>query len=101
MRDLAGALRVLEEEGEADVAAELLQCCELLGRYIAPDSFIPFLLPRFRGDLELLPGGTDASSRALVLRVGARMMAGSLPQELLVHVKEMVSLWLEREASGY
>ena len=68
---------------------QLISCCELLGRYIPPDSHIPFLLPRLRGDLEVLPGGTDAESRSLVLRVGAAMMRGSLPSELLPHLKEL------------
>eukprot|EP00620_Florenciella_sp_RCC1587_P019755 CAMPEP_0182570508 /NCGR_PEP_ID=MMETSP1324-20130603/10808_1 /TAXON_ID=236786 /ORGANISM="Florenciella sp., Strain RCC1587" /LENGTH=1097 /DNA_ID=CAMNT_0024784913 /DNA_START=27 /DNA_END=3316 /DNA_ORIENTATION=+ len=83
------ALKVLEHDAEYDMAEKLIFCCELLGRYIPPDSHIPFLLPRLRGDLEVLPGGTDAESRSLVLRVGAAMMRGSLPSELLPHLKEL------------
>jgi hypothetical protein len=45
------------------------QVCELMGRFIAPDSFVPFLLPRLRGELEVVPNGTDGLSRALVLQV--------------------------------
>ena len=42
----------------------VLECARVLGRYVVPDSFVPFLAPRVSGDLEVLPGGIDADQRA-------------------------------------
>ena len=40
------------------------ECARRIGRYVAPDSFVPTLAPRVSGDLEVSPGGIDADQRA-------------------------------------
>jgi hypothetical protein len=57
--ELCGAIKAFESDpASSEALVVLLECCRLLGRFIAPDSYVPFLLPRFRGELEVMPGGT-------------------------------------------
>jgi hypothetical protein len=53
--ELCAAYKAFASEGKSarEVAAVVDECCDLLGRFVAPDSYIPFLLPRIRGELEV------------------------------------------------
>jgi hypothetical protein len=85
---LCTAFKCLQPD-EGDVFKVLSECCELLGRFIAPDSYVPFLLPRLKGELAVLPTGTDGSGRALVLLLAKLFMQGSSPKELVKHAEEL------------
>jgi len=86
--ELCTAFKSLDS-GESEVFSVLSECCELLGRFIAPDSYVPFLLPRLRGELAVLPTGIDASGRALVLLLGKLFIRGSSPKELVKHAEQL------------
>lgn len=88
--ELCAAFKVIEgNKDDKDVYLILCQCCELLGRFIAPDSYVPFLLPRLKGELAVLPGGIDGTGRALVLLLAKWFMRGSSPKELVKHAEEL------------
>jgi len=97
---LAHAFKVFNSEGvqtSGEVADVLAEVCELLGRFIAPDSFVPFLLPRLRGELEVVPNGTDGLSRALVLQVAGCMLRGCKASEVVKHCPELVDAITDEE----
>lgn len=35
----------------------LLECCELVGRFVVPESYLPHMLPRIREEPEVNPAG--------------------------------------------
>lgn len=91
--ELCDALRAADDDSDSDnrqVRAILRECCELLGSFIAPENFVPFLLPRVAGDLQVVPTGVDAHDRSLVLRVGSGLMRGARPAELVPHAAALV-----------
>ena len=63
----------------------VLECARVLGRYVVPDSFVPFLAPRVSGDLEVLPGGIDADQRADVTDLLGAMIPGAQSSSILPH----------------
>lgn len=89
--ELCHAFKSLQSPDDDEVFQVLCQCCELLGRFIAPDSYVPFLLPRLKGELAVLPGGTDGGGRALVLLLTKLFMRGSSPKELVKHAEELAA----------
>lgn len=91
--DLCSAFQALADQRDPDAreaVAILGECCELLGSFIVPENFIQFMVPRLKGDLEVLPGGVDDNGRALVLRVASGMMRGARPGEVLKHLDGVV-----------
>ena len=63
----------------------VLECARVLGRYVVPDSFVPFLAPRVSGDLGVLPGGIDADQRADVTDLLGAMIRGAKSSSILPH----------------
>ena len=61
--------RCRRERFEPEQRRLILDCCTALGRYVVPESFVPFLAPRIAGELEVLPGGSDSRARADVTDV--------------------------------
>lgn len=52
------------EEGDIAVYEELLEAAELLGRYIHPDVYMHYLIPRLRGDLDIIgDSGMDTNNK--------------------------------------
>src|SRR3546814_1849078 len=84
------ALALAEEEKDQDLKQALLEVFELTGRFILPDTYLAFLLPRIRGDPEIVPYGIDASNRTQALEVLAQCMLGSRPSTLSPHMQENV-----------
>lgn len=84
------ALALAEEEKDQDLKQALLEVCELTGRFTLPDTYLAFLLPRIRGDPEIVPYGIDATNRAYALVVLAQCIHGSRPNTLSPHMQEIV-----------
>lgn len=90
------ALRVLRRE-HYDGRALVLECCAVLGRYVVPESSIQFLAPRIKGDLEVLPGGTDAASRADVVDILAALLRGAKASAVLPQFANIVAVLADDE----
>lgn len=60
------------EEEEESVRAHVERVVVLLGRYVAPDAYLPMLLPAVQGTVALqTPGQRVAALRVLALLLGA------------------------------
>ena len=70
----------------------ILECARVLGRYVVPGSFVPFLAPRVSGDLEVLPGGVDADVRGDVADLLAAMLRGAKGSSVLPHVAQLADV---------
>eukprot|EP00752_Nemacystus_decipiens_P006103 g5507.t2 len=64
----------------------ILECCELVGRYIVPESYLPHMLSRIQEEPEVNPTG----SRATLLIILWKLMEGSLPKVLAPHTTEII-----------
>ena len=83
-----------------DHRASVLECGRVLGRYVVPDSFVPFLAPRVAGDLEVLPGGIDADSRADVTDLLASMIRGAKGSSVLPHFTPLSEVLIDPTLVG-
>ncbi|KAJ1453962.1 armadillo-type protein [Pelagophyceae sp. CCMP2097] len=94
---LCKALAALRREGhladkEFDHRQLILDCCETLGRYIVPESFLPFFAPRVKGDLEVVPDGADSNARGDVMDILGAFIAGAKASTLLPHAHSLIAL---------
>jgi len=85
---------------EKDVLLEkaLMGSCELLGRFVLPDTLIPLIEPRLREDPLETPYGLDEKQKAVVLTVLRALIEGARPQELFKHLATLMDLYTEEEA---
>ncbi|RLN47464.1 hypothetical protein BBJ28_00004214 [Nothophytophthora sp. Chile5] len=84
--------------GDPTLCLELRQCAELTGRFAAPQTYLPLLLSRIRGDSEVVvavaaaTGGaaTAAAQTAVALEVLTCLMQGSMDKVVLPHVADIL-----------
>jgi nitrogen regulatory protein PII len=80
-----------------DEIGELMQgICEIIGRYVDPECYVPLLIPMLSGDLTVNPNPTSAN-RAASLTVLARMMEGSKPSRIVPHLEVLSSNLTDEE----
>eukprot|EP00968_Pinguiococcus_pyrenoidosus_P012548 scaffold1102_cov256-Pinguiococcus_pyrenoidosus.AAC.43 len=92
---LAKAVRsIVNEAVEArtstakDKLALVLECCDILGRYMAPETYAVVLVPRLIGDVEVMGGGTTAMERAVLLLVFSTFCSGARPKTFVEQTLE-------------
>lgn len=96
VNSLCKAFKVIRQEKyEVEQRALLLDCCATLGRYVVPETALQFLSPRVRGDLEVLPGGTDAHARADVACILCALIRGAKPSTLIPQMTKLVELYTD------
>jgi hypothetical protein len=79
------------EDADPIVHKVLGEVAELMGRYIHPDVYLHYLLPRLRGDLDVVGGmGTDVKMRVIVMETIGCMLSGSKPKEILGFLDSLV-----------
>eukprot|EP00903_Cladosiphon_okamuranus_P014433 g13393.t1 len=66
----------------------LLECCELVGRYVVPESYLPHILSRIKEEPDVNPTG----SRSTLLLILWKLMEGSLPKVLALHMPEIIDV---------
>jgi len=76
---------------EAPVKGLLMECAELTGRFLLPDSYVPVTLLRAMGDQTVHSSGASGPSRIAALQCLAAMIQGSLPSQVLPHLETIVS----------
>ena len=86
------ALAAIRREGYDEKDLILQGCCEALGRYVVPETFLPFLAPRITGDMDVVPNGTDAAMRADVTLILAAFLRGAKPATILSQTTPLVAL---------
>lgn len=90
---LATLLRTWRQD--AELQGELETVAELVGRFSAPDTYMPLLLARVRGDEDVAAegggGGAPAVHTATGLELLSCLMRGSLDRSLLPHVPDVLA----------
>jgi hypothetical protein len=71
------ALGFAREDKDKDLEALLCEICELSGRYTAPESYVHYILPRLRCDVDVAQFGVDSATRCCVMTVLRCMLDGS------------------------
>lgn len=81
---------LLREWRSPDLANDLQVVAELVGRFVAPVTYLPLLLARVRGesDVSVSGGVVSPESTATAIEVLQRVMDGSLDKTLLPHVSD-------------
>ncbi|CAM9154418.1 unnamed protein product, partial [Pylaiella littoralis] len=64
----------------------LLECCELVGRFVVPESYLPHILSRIKEEPEIHATG----HRATLLTILWKLMEGSLPNILLAYTPDII-----------
>lgn len=91
---LSTLLRTWPRPTDVDVAEEdaerLRQIAQLTGRFTAPDTYMPLLLARVRGDEDVAVEASSSAQTKVALEVLSCVMSGSLDRTLLPHVLEVL-----------
>lgn len=91
------ALTFAREDTSRDKELEELMCeiCELSGRYLAPEAYVHYILPRLRGDAEVIQFGVDSLTRCCVMDTLRCMIDGSKSNLLSPLFPELVSCLID------
>ena len=89
---LVKALHFSTQDKDMILHSLLLDVCELLGRYTAPDIFLHYLLPRVRGDHSIAQYGADSSMRIAVMQVLRSMISGVSSLLIPQHFPEIITV---------
>ena len=78
------ALGFAKNDKDKELHEELTEVYKLLGRYIKPDVYLHYILPRLRGDSDVLTFGPDSAFRATALEFLYDLITGTKPSQLPV-----------------
>lgn len=73
----------VSERDQQELADTLLQCAELLGRFVLPSTYVPLFTPRLREEAIETPHGVSEGNKVAVLGVLRAMLEGSQPAEVV------------------
>jgi len=80
---LIRALKIAkEEEVGTQLHTHLLEVFELMGRFMLPETYVHYILPRLVGDLDVAQFGADTSIRISVLDCLGALLSGSKPSQI-------------------
>ncbi len=85
------ALRFARDDKDDALHALLLEVFELFGRYVAPETYIYYVLPRLLGDPSVVQFGVDAQTRITVVQFLQAMLEGSKPSLVAPHFSDLVA----------
>ena len=71
------ALGFARDDHDKELENLLCEICELSGRYMAPESYVHYVLPRLRGDVDIVQFGVDSGTRCCVMTALRCMLEGS------------------------
>jgi hypothetical protein len=85
------ALKFAKDDKDPALYTSLLELFELLGRYVLPEVYVYFVLPRLRGDPEVVQFGVDSDTRVVVMDFLQALLTGSKPSMVVPHFAELVA----------
>jgi hypothetical protein len=87
---LMKALKFARDDKDVELQVVLGQVFELLGRYILPEIYLYYILPRLRGDPNVQPFGIDADTRVTAMEMLSALLEGSKANTIVPHFQELV-----------
>ena len=86
------ALGFAREDKDPELHALLLEVFELVGRFMLPDTYIHYILPRLRGDTDVVQFGADAATRGTVLDFLGALLEGTKPALVPAYFEELTAV---------
>jgi hypothetical protein len=84
------ALNYAKNDGDKALQTALFELFELFGRYLLPETYVHFIIPRLRGDRDVVQFGIDAQTRESVLQLLKCLIVGSRYLQVLPHFESVV-----------
>lgn len=88
---LLKALRFAHDDKDSELHQLLLELFELFGRYMAPEVYVYYILPRLRGDPDVVQFGVDSETRVCVLEFLQQLLEGSKASTITPYFEELVA----------
>jgi len=85
------ALGFAKQDGDSLLHSTLICVFELMGRYLLPETYIHYILPRLLGDAAVTQFGVDAATRISVMEFMGALLSGSKASELIPHFEALAS----------
>lgn len=85
------ALGFSKDDGDGTLHDLLLKVYELVGRYVLPDTYIHYILPRLNGDPTVVQFGVDVPTRVSVMEFLGALLSGSRSNEVIPHFESLAS----------
>jgi len=86
------AIATSMKEEEEEVVHVMLEICELNGRFIPPDSYLPFFYPLLNQDMEVVSmQGMDEERKMALLKMLGCFLRGTMVTNLLPHITPLFS----------
>lgn len=85
------ALKFAHDDKDVALASVLKELFELVGRYILPEVYIYYILPRLRGDADVVAFGVDVPTRIVVMEFLEALLSGSKASMIVPHLDELVT----------
>lgn len=85
------ALKFAYDDKDTELYNVLKELFELLGRYILPEVYVYYVLPRLRGDADVVQFGVDTATRVVVMEFLQSLLSGSKPSLIVPHFDELIS----------
>ena len=85
------ALKFAYDDKDTVLYGTLLELYELLGRYISPEVYVYYVLPRLRGDVDVVQFGVDTATRVVVIEFLQALVTGSKSTLIVPHFDELVT----------
>lgn len=89
---LIKALKFARDDKDHALHTSLLAAFALLGRYMLPEVYLYYILPRLRGDNDVVAFGVDAETRIAVMEMLSALLSGSKASQMVLHFDELVTL---------
>lgn len=89
---LIKALKYARDDNDTVLVQVLLEGYELLGRYVLPEIYLYYVLPRLRGDVDVVAFEQDNESRLTVLLFLQALLSGSKSAQIIPFLDEIVDI---------
>lgn len=86
------ALLLAREASDKDLVKSLLELFEITGRFVLPEVYVHYFIPRLRGDVEVVQFGLDNNSKEIVVTILRQFISGSQVTEILNHLGLLVEV---------
>lgn len=87
---LIKAIHFARQDNDKPLHQAILEVCELIGRFTLPETYIHYVLPRLKGDLDVLQYGSDVNMRISILQMLSALLSGSRANMIAVHFSELI-----------
>lgn len=85
------ALGFAKDDKDVSLYNILLEVFELVGRYMHPEVYLHYILPRLRGDNDVVQFGVDAKTRVVVMEFLRVLVEGSKASQIVPYFEEIAS----------